>query len=593
VFTYDANRNLLTLTDALNHTTTYTYDTMDRVDTRTDPLSRGESYIYDDNGNLLEVTDRKGQVTSYTYDALDRLSTVTYDDLSTTTYTYDAGDRLTQVVDSIAGTITRTWDLLDRLTQEVTPEGTISYTYDASDRRATMTVTGQPQVTYGYDNADRLTSITQSSATVGFAYDDADRRTVLTLPNGITVEYGYDTASQVTGLTYKLGSTTLGNLTYAYDLAGNRTAVGGTWARTGLPTALASATYDAANQIATWSGTSFTYDANGNLTNDGTKAYTWNARNQLTGLSGGVSASFAYDGVGRRRAKTVSGASTGFLYDGLNTVQELAGGSPSANILPGLGIDEWLMRTDSAGARHFLTDALGSTVALADGSGVVQTEYTYEPFGKTTVSGASSANAMQFTGREGDATGVSFYRSRYYLPEVQRFTSEDPLGFDAGDANLYAYVFNAPVDFTDPLGEIVMAPRRPAPWCENPAARKFIAPIKPLLDFFVVDACYPLVAPLLGVKGPKLPRVPRSVRPQPTRPPRSPRPFEPLSNSPQMPPKNIPDGWRIREMPPTQDYPSGYWRLEKPMRDGSWQPINPSTMKPGTPGQTHVPFPPK
>jgi YD repeat-containing protein len=39
-FTYDANRNLLTLTDALNHTTTYTYDTMDRVETRTDPLSR-------------------------------------------------------------------------------------------------------------------------------------------------------------------------------------------------------------------------------------------------------------------------------------------------------------------------------------------------------------------------------------------------------------------------------------------------------------------------------------------------------------------------------------------------------------------------
>ena len=55
-------------------------------------------------------------------------------------------------------------------------------------------------------------------------------------------------------------------------------------------------------------------------------------RNQLSALSGGVSASFQYDGLGRRRAKTMSGSSTGFLYDGLNTVQELVSGSPSANI---------------------------------------------------------------------------------------------------------------------------------------------------------------------------------------------------------------------------------------------------------------------
>ena len=450
-FTYDANRNLLTLTDAQSQTTTYTYNNMDRMVTRTDPLTRGESYVYDANGNLQQGTDRKNQVTAYAYDGLNRLTTATYHDSSTTTHAYDAGDRLTQAVDSIAGTITRTWDLLDRLTQEATPEGSVSYTYDAADRRATMTVAGQPQVSYGYDNADRLTSITQSSSTVGFTHDDADRRTVLTLPNGVTVEYGYDAASQVTGLTYKLGANTLGTLTYTYDQAGNRMSVGGSWARTGLPTALASATYDAANQIATWGGTSFTYDTNGNLTSDGSKTYTWNARNQLSGLSGGVSASFQYDGLERRRAKTVSGATTGFLYDGLNTVQELSGGSPAANILPGLGVDEWVTRTDSAGTRHFLTDILGSTVALADGSGAVQTEYTYEPFGKTTASGTSSVNGFQFTGREIDGTGLSYYRARYYDPERQRFASEDPIGFDGG-LNVYAYVGNAATMYVDPLG---------------------------------------------------------------------------------------------------------------------------------------------
>lgn len=40
-------------------------------------------------------------------------------------------------------------------------------------------------------------------------------------------------------------------------------------------------------------------------------------------------------------------------------------------------------------------------------------------------------------------------------------------------------------------------------------------------------------------------------------------------------------------------YPSGYWRLEKPMSNGGWQGINPATMKPGSQPETHVPFPPK
>lgn len=50
-----------------------------------------------------------------------------------------------------------------------------------------------------------------------------------------------------------------------------------------------------------------------------------------------------------------------------------------------------------------------------------------------------------------------YYRARYYDPGVQRFTSEDPLGFSGGDANLHSYVGNSPVNFVDPTGEL-------APW---------------------------------------------------------------------------------------------------------------------------------
>jgi RHS repeat-associated protein len=280
------------------------------------------------------------------------------------------------------------------------------------------------------------------------------------------VEYAYDVASQLTGITYKLGANTLGNLTYEYDAAGNRVKTGGTYARTGLPSALASATYDGANQLTQWGAATVTHDANGNLTSDGTNTYTWNARNQLAAMAGpGVNATFQYDAVGRRSAKTLNGSSLAFLYDGLNLVQELSGGVPSANLLSGLEIDEVFSRTDSAGFRSLIADGLGSTLGLFDMPGTPQTEYTYDPFGRTTWTGAASANSCQYTGREDDGTGVYFYRARYYHPGLQRFTGEDPVEFAGGDANLHSYVSNRPTFYIDPLGlTSLIFPRGPVIW---------------------------------------------------------------------------------------------------------------------------------
>ena len=175
----------------------------------------------------------------------------------------------------------------------------------------------------------------------------------------------------------------------------------------------------------TFGAQSLTYDANGNLTGDGSSTFTWNARDQLASVTG---ASFVYDGLGRRMTKTIGTASTSYLYDGVDPVQERVGGSPSANLITGLGIDEGLARADSAGMRVFLTDALGSAVALADSAKVIQTQYTYEPYGKATVTGQSSTNPFQFTRRENDSTGLFYYRARYTSPNLERFISEDAAG---------------------------------------------------------------------------------------------------------------------------------------------------------------------
>jgi len=69
-----------------------------------------------------------------------------------------------------------------------------------------------------------------------------------------------------------------------------------------------------------------------------------------------------------------------------------------------------------------------------------------------TVSGATTANQRQFTGRENDGTDLYYYRARYSNPTIGRFISEDPLRFTGSGPNLYTYVGDSPTTSTDPRG---------------------------------------------------------------------------------------------------------------------------------------------
>ncbi len=265
--------------------------------------------------------------------------------------------------------------------------------------------------------------------------------------------YTYDSASKLTGISWSLSGIPLGDLNYAYDGGGRIVKRLGSLATTGLPQAMPSATYDLANRLTNWSGTALSHDANGNMLGDGSNSYAWNARNQLAALSGANLGVFMYDGLGRRAAKSINGVTTQFLHDGLNPVQELSStGTPTANLLTGLKIDEFFMRTDTAGARSYLSDILGSTVALSDSSGAIATTYSYEPFGKTIVGGMPSTNLFQFTGRENDNMGLYYYRERYYSPSLRRFAGQDPIESVSRNLSQYTYVDNDPISLRDPLG---------------------------------------------------------------------------------------------------------------------------------------------
>jgi hypothetical protein len=124
-----------------------------------------------------------------------------------------------------------------------------------------------------------------------------------------------------------------------------------------------------ANELTNWNGLALSYDQNGNMLSDGAITFTWNARNQVAKLN---NISLQYDAFGRR-IQNASG--TSFLYDGANAAQELSGSTVTGNILSG-GIDEVFTRTDSGGSLAQLRDAMGSTVALVDSSGNLQTSYS-------------------------------------------------------------------------------------------------------------------------------------------------------------------------------------------------------------------------
>jgi len=453
ILTHDANGNVTSVRDARGATTTFTYDSMDRVAARTDAMGAIQNYQYDLAGDPVAFVDRRGKNTSFSYDALNRVTFAgygrqagpTYE--STISYTYDSLNRVVQLNDSVTGTISRQYDDVKRTLLETTPNGSVSYGFDPALRRVSMLVGGQSPVNYIYDNADRVAQIIQGTTTVSISNDADDRRASLTLPNGIIVTDAYDQGSQLTGMTYALGGTTLGNLTYTYDLVGRRTNTGGSFGRTVLPLPVSQTAYNANNQLSQWGTTNIFYDANGNMTSSGTDGYTWDARNRLISTLSG--AAFQYDAFGRRSSKSAGGTSTNFLYDDVNAVQELSGTTPTANLLSG-GLDELFQRTDSSGMRNFLTDALGSTMELTDSMGAMQTQYTFDPFGNTSSTGTASTNSFAYTGRELDATGLYYYRARYYNPTLQRFISEDPAEFAGGDT--YAYVENSPINFWDPFG---------------------------------------------------------------------------------------------------------------------------------------------
>ena len=246
----------------------------------------------------------------------------------------------------------------------------------------------------------------------------------------------YNAAGQLTGMAYqKADGSLIENLVYTYDENGNRTSRS-SLATLSTPETPFTATYDAANRMTSYNGYPLIYDDNGNLIQrhsaQGIVNYSWDAQNRLVAIQGPHgAASFKYDAFDRRVEKTINGVTTQYLYDGEQAIAELQGSAIGTTYLTGLQIDEVLARYSQGESRQMLTDALGSVIAQADSTGARKTSYAYSPYGVTQVQG-EEGNAIHYTARENDQTGLYYYRARYYDPHLKRFISEDPIGLQGG-----------------------------------------------------------------------------------------------------------------------------------------------------------------
>ena len=494
---YTSNGKLQTLKDAVNNLTTYEYDGFDRLSKTRMPLpTQGsnassmtdfEQLSYDAASNITSRRLRDTTSIAFTYDALNRATLKNLPGAEPdVTYAYDALSRLTSASQT-GNTLTFTYDALSRNLTQVGPQGTVTSAWDIAGRRTQLTYPGSGLfLTYDYLVTNETIAIRENGAASGvgvlatFGYDDLGRRISLTRGNGAVTSTAYDPVSRLATLADNVtGTTNDQSATFSYNPAsqiGSVTRTNDAYAWTGHGSGSTASVANGLNQLATIGGAATAHDTKGNLTTDPTtgKGYTYSSENLLTGSTGGTAASLAYDPA-MRLYQLTGAATTRFGYDGLAMIAEYNGSNAlTKRYVHGPGVDEPLVEYDGATTatkRWLHADERGSIIAISDGGGNVTTINRYDEYGKPQ---STNVGRFQYTGQTWlSEIGLYYYKARMYGPHLGRFWQTDPISYDGG-INLYAYVGNDPVNWTDPLGlsglcagvggeDIVVCGTRPKP----------------------------------------------------------------------------------------------------------------------------------
>ena len=502
-YTYDANSNLQTKFDARSITTTYSYDTLNRVMSRTySDSTPSVSYKYDAQALLA------GAPTFTRGSSIGKLVAVTYG--STTAGTYTGYDQLGRVNVSYQQTDSTNYGF--------------AYAYNLASEMTTETYPSGRQVITEYDTAGRAAGIraaavyyagaTAIDATNRIQYASHGAVSVMKLGNGKWEHATYDpkrlqptliglgtsgTDSSILKLDYEYTSSCQtgnnGNVlkqtinasgliltqTYCYDALNRLSSAsensGTNWTQTyGLDrygnrwlsgyivpgnesrTPTSQSAFNQSNNQIQLSG--FGYDAAGNLKNDPTtpaNAILYDAENRQLSFTKAGTTTYSHDGDGHRVKKITGSVTTVFVYN--------ASGQLTAEYT-----NDTTPPVGGGGTSYLTSDHLGSTrlVMKSDGT-TVKARYDYLPFGEEIPStiggrggvagyGGADSTKQKFTQKERDIeSGLDYFGARYYSRSQGRFTSSDPLlssatVYDPQTWNRYSYTLNNPLKYIDPFG---------------------------------------------------------------------------------------------------------------------------------------------
>ncbi|WP_239329265.1 RHS repeat-associated core domain-containing protein [Paenibacillus sp. ACRRX] len=463
---YDENGNKVTEQNENGYVTTFTYDTLNRMATATNPANQTIAYQYDLVGNRTIETDALQESMTYTYDKLNRLITVLdANHIVIIHHVYDANGNVVKKIEAngyLAGDTDEKrqgwhykYDLANRLvstqdpelaSQEKSERYSFVYRYNPSGEKI-KEVNGLGLATiYDYDNAGRLLKVTDAlGVNVSYSYNLLGSKLEMIDGKGKVTRYRYGVGGKLREVIDPNGN----SIKYQYDLAANIAEVTD---RNGNHTVY---TYDSRNMLLgrtvkeSKDSIQYTYDATGSRITmqdeTGTTTYSYDGNKRLLTLvkDGKQQLAYTYDANGNTASvKDKTGYVTAFRYDKSNRMIEVefdgkktayrydAGGNQIAVLYEGGVHTEYtydranrllsLVNKKSGASTiskfHYTYDAAGRQTSKTDSYGT--THYAYDGVGRVTKVEAPGKVTLYTYDRNGNRISLS-----------ETYVSEQPSGF--------------------------------------------------------------------------------------------------------------------------------------------------------------------
>lgn len=343
----------------------------------------------------------------------------------------------------------------------MTQHGSVHYEYDGPNKRLSRMTDGAMTVDVAYDDLGRFESMTYKIgdrviSKTSYTYNLRNSIETKTLIQGGKTEvysYGYDRNGQLTKVERTDSNGGSAMETYEYDDNRNRTL------RSATGTAPQTSVYDAFDKLLQAGDTAYTYNVDGYLERRGDDTFRYGAKDELIeAAANGDAIHYTWDAIGRMTAREDGQGKTQYLYGDLVSPKLVTATIDPQGVVTTYRYDArgYLMHLERGGETYYVvTDQMGTPMQVTDESGDPVKELRYDSFG-VLLEDSNPAFRLDigFAGGVTDEdTGLVRFGSRDYDPASGRWTAFDPIYYESGSANLYAYVDNNPVNFRDPCGQ--------------------------------------------------------------------------------------------------------------------------------------------